>query len=110
VLCLHNYLSNDGPVSYLEQLQDSITLPDNVVVTELFVPLGLRFHALHHLFPHLPYHVLGRAHRRLMKELPADSDYHRTVRSGIGAVFAQFWKNTWHKPLQARAKGDQSDF
>ncbi len=106
-LCLHHYLSDDGPVSYLEQLQDSITLPDNVIVTEMFVPLGLRFHALHHLFPHLPYHVLGRAHRRLMKELPADSDYHRTVRSGISAIFVQFWKNTWHKPASQPAENGQ---
>ncbi len=102
-LCLHHYLSDEGQLSYLGQLQDSITLPGNAIVTELFVPLGLRYHALHHLFPQLPYHVLGRAHRRLMKELPAGSDYHQTVRSGIGAVFAQFWKNTWHKPKQARA-------
>lgn len=97
-LCLHHYLSEEGPLSYVGQLQDSITLPDNPLVTELFVPLGLRYHALHHLFPHLPYHALGAAHERLMQTLPAGSDYHRTVRSGIGAVFAQFWKNTWHKP------------
>jgi fatty acid desaturase len=102
-LCLHHYLSDEGQLSYVGQLQDSITLPGNSIVTELFVPLGLRFHALHHLFPQLPYHALGRAHRRLMKELPANSDYHQTVRSGIGAVFAQFWKNTWHKPKQVRA-------
>lgn len=103
-LCLHHYLSDEGQVSYVGQLQDSITLPDNPLVTELFVPLGLRFHALHHLFPHLPYHALGRAHRRLMRELPAGSDYHQTVRSGIGAVFYQLWKNTWHAPRPSAAK------
>ena len=101
-LCLHHYLNDEGQLSYLRQLQDSITLPGNLIFTELFVPLGLRYHALHHLFPQLPYHALGRAHRRLIKELPAGSDYHQTVRSGIGAVFAQFWKNTWNKPRQAR--------
>ncbi len=101
-LCLHNYLSDEGQLSYLGQLQDSITLPGKRIVTELFVPLGLRYHALHHLFPNLPYHVLGRAHRRLMQELPPGSDYHQTVRSGIGAVFAQFWKNTWNNPKPAR--------
>jgi len=102
-LCLHHYLSDEGQISYLAQLQDSITLPDNVVVTELFVPLGLRFHALHHMFPHLPYHALGKAHRRLMKALPAKSDYHQTVRSGISAIFVQFWKNTWKAPRRPRA-------
>jgi fatty acid desaturase len=102
-LALHLYLSDEEPMSYLEQLQDSITLPDNAMVTELFVPLGLRYHALHHLFPHLPYHALGRAHRRLMRELPAGSDYHQTVRSGLGAVFAHFWRNSWQKPRPAHA-------
>jgi fatty acid desaturase len=97
-LCLHHYLSEQEQVSYLGQLQDSITLPDNPIVTELFVPLGLRFHALHHMFPHLPYHVLGKAHRRLMRELPAGSDYHKTVLPGMGAIFVQFWKNSWKSP------------
>jgi hypothetical protein len=38
-----------------------------------FFPLGLRYHALHHLFPSLPYHALGTAHRRLIVALPPDS-------------------------------------
>jgi fatty acid desaturase len=97
-LALHDYLVDDEQVSYLAQLQDSITLPNHALLTELFVPLGLRYHALHHLFPQLPYHCLGKAHRRLMDQLPAGSDYHRTVRSGLGAIFVQLWKNTWHKP------------
>ncbi len=104
VLCLHNYLNDEGQLSYLGQLQDSITLPGKRIVTELFVPLGLRYHALHHMFPSLPYHVLGRAHRRMMEALPAGSDYHQTVRSGIGAIFAQFWKNTWARPQRAGGK------
>jgi fatty acid desaturase len=102
VICLHDYLSDDGQLSFAGQLRDSITLPNNPVVTELFVPLGLRYHALHHLFPHLPYHTLGRAHRRLMKELPAGSDYHQTVRAGIGAVFARLWRSSLSKPRRPR--------
>ena len=103
-LCLHDYLHEGEPVSYLGQLQDSITLPHNPLVAELFVPLGLRYHAVHHLFPHLPYHVLGKAHRRLMRTLPPDSDYHRTVRSGIAAVFHQLWKNTWAVKAEPQAE------
>jgi fatty acid desaturase len=104
-LSLHHYLSDQEPLSYAGQLHDSITLPDNALVTELFVPLGLRYHALHHLFPHLPYHALGRAHRRLMKELPAGSEYHRTVRSGLGAVFGQFWRNSFPDRGKAHPSG-----
>lgn len=100
-LCLHHFLSENEQQSYLGQLQDSITLPHNAAITELFIPLGLRYHALHHLFPQLPYHALGTAHRRLVRELPEDSDYHRTVVSGMSAIFAQLWRTSWMKPERA---------
>jgi fatty acid desaturase len=45
------------------------------------------FHALHHLFPGLPYHALPEAHRRLVHELPSDCSYHATrVRSLFGEL------------------------
>ena len=97
VLCLHDFLNEDEQLSYSGQLRDSLTLPHHGVVAELFVPLGLRYHAMHHLFPHLPYHALPTAHRRLMRALPAESDYHRTVRPGMAAIFLQLWRNSWAK-------------
>jgi fatty acid desaturase len=90
-ICLHNYLSDGETSSYIEQFEDSLTLP-NAFPAAILAPVGLRYHALHHLFPHLPYHSLGIAHRRLMSALPEGSEYHRTVRSGIGAIFGQLWK------------------
>ncbi|MBR0552150.1 fatty acid desaturase family protein [Stakelama marina] len=41
----------------------------------LWAPVGLRFHALHHLLPRLPYHGLAEAHRRISAALPAGSAY-----------------------------------
>ncbi len=49
-------------------------------------------------------------HRRLMKELPAGSDYHNTVRSGMGAIFAQFWKNTWKSPQRQSDRSHDRPF
>ena len=52
------------------------------------------FHALHHLFPTLPYHNLGIAHRRLREQLPPDSFYHLTVEPGLWAALKAHWRNT----------------
>src|SRR5829696_2261392 len=83
-LVAHRYASDaDTPVSYLDQLLDTNTFPRGRWLPELWAPVGLRYHALHHLLPMLPYHAMRRAHLRLMRELPQDSPYHRTVRSGL---------------------------
>jgi len=79
----HRYLSSGRPATYLEQLLDSYTIPGHPLLTEIWAPLGMRYHALHHLVPSMPYHNMGRAHRRLMRELPADSPYRDTVRGSL---------------------------
>jgi fatty acid desaturase len=82
-LVAHRYSNTGGQMSYVGQLADSINISGHPVLTELLFPVGLRYHALHHLFPALPYHALGTAHRRLMAELPADSPYRATLRAGF---------------------------
>jgi fatty acid desaturase len=83
-LVAHRYASDaDHPVSYLDQLLDTNTFPRGRWLPELWAPVGLRYHALHHLLPMLPYHAAREAHGRLMRQLPPDSPYHRTVRSGL---------------------------
>ena len=67
---------------------DSNTIPGGPW-TELWAPLGMRYHALHHLFPTMPYHTMGVAHRRLLRELPADSPYHATLRRSMVAAIAE---------------------
>jgi fatty acid desaturase len=79
-------------MTYLEQLEDSINLPGQPLLTELLFPVGLRFHALHHLFPTLPYHALPTAHRRLMARMPEDSPYRRTVAQSFLGVVADMWR------------------
>jgi fatty acid desaturase len=87
----HRYLNPGPPMSYKEQLLDSTTIPGDFL-TEFWAPLGMRYHALHHLVPSLPYHNMPEAHERLMRELPADSPYRATIFpslwAAIGQVFA----------------------
>ncbi|HCC59422.1 MAG TPA: fatty acid desaturase [Solibacterales bacterium] len=75
----HAYESPGEPMDRQGQLIDSIDTP-GAVWTELWAPVGLRYHALHHYFPGIPYHNLPEAYRRLVVALPENATYHQ-VRS-----------------------------
>jgi len=92
-LAAHGYRNTGAPVSLLGQIEDSINIPGHPLTTGLLFPVGLRYHALHHLFPALPYHALGAAHHRLMQHLPADSPYRRTVRPGYLHTLRDLWRS-----------------
>lgn len=82
-LAAHGYANEDGaPVSDLGQLLDSINLRGRLL-TPLAAPLGMRFHALHHFLPTVPYHALGSLHRELVASLPPKAPYRRVERAGI---------------------------
>ena len=73
-----HYWENDGDqMAVLDQFLDTVNVPPPAMLPFLWAPVGLRYHALHHLMPRLPYHNLGTAHRRLVEALPANHDYHR---------------------------------
>ncbi len=76
-------------VTFVEQLLDSVNYPDRPWLGELWAPVGLRFHALHHLFPSMPYHQLAKAHKRLMEQLPADSPYRQTVSHSLWGTLGE---------------------
>jgi len=70
----HRYESAGAPLDRAGQLLDSIDTP-GAAWTELWAPVGLRYHALHHYFPGIPYHNLGLAYRRLIASLPEVAGY-----------------------------------
>lgn len=100
-LVAHRYENTGEMMSHADQLADSVNISGNWV-TELFFPLGLRYHALHHLFPGIPYHNLYKAHRRLMQRLPADSPYRETVFPNYWAAARSLW-NSARQASRARA-------
>ncbi len=81
---------NDGAVlTVTAQFLDSVNVPPPGLLPELWAPVGLRYHALHHLLPALPYHSLAEAHRRLKVSLPSDLQYHRANHGGLSGLVSR---------------------
>ncbi|MAE93031.1 MAG: fatty acid desaturase [Deltaproteobacteria bacterium] len=85
-LAAHRYrsgwVSGDREAEFL----DSINLVQPAWLMSLLAPVGLRYHALHHLIPTLPYHSLGHVDRVLKARLPESSPYRRVEVRGLGAA------------------------
>lgn len=92
-LAAHRYGNNGQPMTMSQQVEDSINITGQTWLTVALFPVGLRYHALHHMFPALPYHQMGRAHRRLMEGLPADSPYRVTCRPSFFGVVKELWQS-----------------
>lgn len=91
-LAAHRYDNRGASLDAEAQLADAITLSGGALLTVCAAPVGLRFHALHHLLPTVPYHSLGALHRRLLAEFPADSSYARTQERSICAAIRKLFR------------------
>lgn len=98
LLVIHGYAG--GPFDGRGQTLDTVTLGPDSPLTEIVAPLGSRYHALHHELPAVPYHDLGRLHRRLVAALPADHPYRRTEVPGFFAAWRRLWARA-AQPIQA---------
>jgi fatty acid desaturase len=75
LLADHHFESEGRELGLTEHILDSCNFTGHDFMTWLLFPFAIRYHALHHLFPSLPYHNLRAAHEYLCRNLPTDSPY-----------------------------------
>ena len=85
----HRFYPRNSSLSLVGQMLDSTNISTPWAV--LWAPVGFRFHALHHLFPGIPYHNLPIAHHRLTDGLPADSPYHAANSPSLWHSLQALW-------------------
>jgi len=90
---------NDGEqMTVTGQYLDSVNVPPPGYLPALWAPVGLRYHALHHLLPGVPYHNLGEAHRRLTALVERESPYHKASYSGLPVLLGGLVRSTFGTP------------
>ncbi len=93
-LVAHLWENEGEPMSVTAQYLDTVNVPPPSLLPGLWAPVGLRYHALHHLIPSVPYHALGEAHRRLSTLLEMDSPYHKASYSGLPLLVGRIARST----------------
>ncbi len=93
-LVAHLWQNDGAAMTVTGQYLDSVNVPPPGLMAELWAPVGLRYHALHHLLPSLPYHALGEAHRRMSATLGVDSTYARASYPGLFILVGQLARST----------------
>ncbi len=93
-LVAHLWENEGEPMTVTAQFLDSVNVPPPGVIAEVWAPVGLRYHALHHLMPSMPYHDLPEAHRRLKQELGNGSTYDGANHPGMANLVGRIAKST----------------
>lgn len=94
-----HHFEGDGHQQSMENhISDSCNFTSNDPITWLLFPFAIQYHALHHLFPSMPYHNLATAHRYLMDHLPSDSPYRDLTQPGWWSVASNLVRQPASQP------------
>jgi fatty acid desaturase len=93
-LVAHLWQNDGAPMTVTAQYLDSVNVPPPELLSPLWAPVGLRYHALHHLLPSLPYHSLGEAHKRLSRHLGVTSTYQGANYPGLLPLVGRIARST----------------
>lgn len=93
-LVAHLWENEGEAMTVTAQYLDSVNVPPPAPFSALWAPVGLRYHALHHLMPSVPYHSLGEAHRRLRVHLEPDTTFWQANHKGMAPLLARIARST----------------
>lgn len=93
-LVAHLWENEGEAMTVTAQYLDSVNVPPPSPLAAIWAPVGLRYHALHHLLPSVPYHALGKAHARLMATLGEESPYRRGNYAGMWPLVGKIARST----------------
>lgn len=93
-LVAHLWENEGDAMTVTGQFLDSVNVPPPGIVAEIWAPVGLRYHALHHLLPSMPYHSLAEAHRRLHRHLGAEATYAKASYPGLAPLVGKIARST----------------
>lgn len=93
-LVAHLWENEGEAMTVTGQFLDSVNVPPPGIWAEIWAPVGLRYHALHHLLPSTPYHALAEAHHRLRAHLGDKGTYVRASYPGLAPLVAKIARST----------------
>jgi fatty acid desaturase len=78
-------------MSFAEQYLDSVNIPGNPVLTPLWAPVGLRYHATHHLFPTMSW---ARPIAAWSEGFPIIRSTLQTTRHSLWDALRRLWQDS----------------
>jgi len=93
-LAAHLWTNEGAQMTVTAQYLDSVNVPPPGLAPYVWAPVGLRYHATHHLLPSLPYHSLGEAHRRLTAEFGAGTTYQGANYPSLATLIVRLARST----------------
>jgi fatty acid desaturase len=104
-LVAHRWENEGEPLTVTAQFLDSTNVPDGILPL-LWAPVGLRYHALHHLLPSVPYHALAEAHTRIAGALGTESTYAQANHPTLRGLLTRLLASTMTRSASNRNRAD----